>query len=620
MAQGAGRGPKRGIQVRTVRRAVRPDPITNGGSGSARPGTSHLTVNKKRKRPSVRYREKTMGGASRPGENFFADAKMAEQFEQRVLEIYAPTSTSNKSVRELPLRLQALRDGTLFKLPSLCDMCMNVVSNHFSSRVLPFLQRDQIQSQSGGSHLTEPSRKKQKRKVGIFGIAIEDDDDNDHDFLPDIPLEEQATKHRKRKTRKEIPSRNELEVLEYIHEVNSSYLTILPIRAKQALQELLEKKSPQHLNWYVLTKYFLTNTAVAASKSFRALCTVEGVGERGLTILLRSITFASNQGSSGPSLGPAAILEKLHLQAFTRLTTRQILPLLERTNRLQVVNLRGCISIDAAAIKQLVQSSGKTLRIINLNWTGVRVEGIEQVIRECPNLEVLKMAFVQNVNDSTVTAMMERISRSAIEQGFLPLNRLKKLKLRGTQVSNLALASILKHCGSRLESLDISHTRVGGDGCIQILAVLLGLTINESITAAKGTNTLLRKLNISGLSIPEEEMKLLPIVNLEAMRILDCNQMKTIEQQSGHHDLGVGIKPNLVHHLLKQICQLWSTKSDQVLNGQGYHFERLSLSNKLVGGYLQIHDLLHRHSCETHATISSFAVKVSQCIEYRFLR
>jgi hypothetical protein len=91
------------------------------------------------------------------------------------------------------------------------------------------------------------------------------------------------------------------------------------------------------------------------------------------------------------------MLVKLHLQAFTRLTSQQLLPLFNLSANLQEICLRGCISVDAAAMRQLVKSSGKTLRVVNLNWAGVRVEGVEEIVRECPNLEVLKVAHVQNM-------------------------------------------------------------------------------------------------------------------------------------------------------------------------------------------------------------------------------
>lgn len=76
----AGRG---GIQVRTIRRpdhASRTSGRTASGSGSSSTGRPRA------KKASVRYREKAVG-AAKPGENFFPDAKMAQEFEQRVLEM-----------------------------------------------------------------------------------------------------------------------------------------------------------------------------------------------------------------------------------------------------------------------------------------------------------------------------------------------------------------------------------------------------------------------------------------------------------------------------------------------------------------------------------------------------
>jgi hypothetical protein len=78
-----GRVGKRGIQIKTIRRT---GGVSSPANGAASGSGSSSTGRVRPKKASVRYREKTMG-AAKPGENFFPDAKMAQEFEQRVLEM-----------------------------------------------------------------------------------------------------------------------------------------------------------------------------------------------------------------------------------------------------------------------------------------------------------------------------------------------------------------------------------------------------------------------------------------------------------------------------------------------------------------------------------------------------
>jgi hypothetical protein len=60
-------------------------PSSSRRSLDARP-SSKKRAEKRRSRPSVRYREQAVG-AARPGENFFKDPLVAGQLEERVLEM-----------------------------------------------------------------------------------------------------------------------------------------------------------------------------------------------------------------------------------------------------------------------------------------------------------------------------------------------------------------------------------------------------------------------------------------------------------------------------------------------------------------------------------------------------
>jgi hypothetical protein len=85
----------KGIEVKTVTRHARQhqgaDANADAGPSSSRRSldtrpSSKKRAEKRRSRPSVRYREQAVG-AARPGENFFKDPLVAGQLEERVLEM-----------------------------------------------------------------------------------------------------------------------------------------------------------------------------------------------------------------------------------------------------------------------------------------------------------------------------------------------------------------------------------------------------------------------------------------------------------------------------------------------------------------------------------------------------
>lgn len=267
-------------------------------------------------------------------------------------------------------------------------MCLNVAANHFGSRVLPLLSEEEI--------VEVPKREKlpvhpSTMRRGILGIRVGDEED-DEDFIPEVG-EIFADRHRTKRKRREsrFAGKSGRDTLTSIHEANASLLAILPAKARLALQQRLEETNQNCLTFHTLGRYFLNPSAVTSTKSCRILAYTGSVGNAGVSALLRGLH------AKGPTGPPAEQLELLHLQAHTRLSNQQLLPLFEMSASLTHVNLRGCISVTSTAIRALVRSAGRTLESVNLNWTGVGLEGIEEIIRECPNLQVLKAAHVQNL-------------------------------------------------------------------------------------------------------------------------------------------------------------------------------------------------------------------------------
>jgi hypothetical protein len=200
--------------------------------------------------------------------------------------------------------------------------------------------------------------------------------------------------------------------------------------------------------------------------------------------------------------------------------------------------------------------------------------------------------------------MMERVSRATIEKGMIPLNKLEKLKLHGTEIGNVALGSILKHCGSKLKTLDIGNTHVGGLGCIQILLVMLGFRVVESLDY-KGVNQSLRKLNLSGLSLPQREIGLLSLhlLKFQYLENLNFSSIRSSIQGGGYHELGSGVKSEELTYLMSAIsssashstredvgstqCNHKDNKHTDEHKGVGcnYSFKSVSLANKVIGRF-----------------------------------
>lgn len=172
--------------------------------------------------------------------------------------------------------------------------------------------------------------------------------------------------------------------------------------------------------------------------------------------------------------------------------------------------------------------------------------------------------------------MMDRITRETIDSGVIPLCKLKKLKITGTHIGIIGLGSLLKHCGKTLESLDISYTRVGGEGALLILLMLLGLS---SSTDPATVNTSLVKLNLSGLSLPEVDLNSMPLESMMALQVFDFRDMRTLPQDSGSHDLASGLKSNLLTYMMMSL----GARSHALHDARsGFSFERISISNKLI--------------------------------------
>jgi hypothetical protein len=321
----------------------------------------------------------------------------------------------------------------------------------------------------------------------------------------------------------------------FLQALSSHNLVLLAPQLTLQLQQMLERKSPQSLSFDVLSRYFLSPAKVSYSRTFRALAIVGGVPVDEAVRMLKAlfVSPASTPYAAPTIVRPnaATTLRSLHLQAFTRLTSRHLEPLFNETVSLEEVCLRGCVNVTSEAIGRLVNTCGQTLRSVNLNWTSVGLAGVEHLARGAPHLVTLKIAHVQGLSDANISAMMSRATQQTLMQGTVPLSKLRKVKLNGTHIGITGVASLLKHCGPRLESLDVGNTRVGGSGCIDLL--FMALAYDEggpkgSYSTGSNRNVLL-KINLSSLEIPETDLArfLVAVAKFHALRSINLNYVQS---------------------------------------------------------------------------------------------
>lgn len=562
------RGRGGGVQVRTVIRNT-PSSPSRSGRGKDQGSSSR---SRSRSQPSARYRQALKKPSSSHGGDFVKDDEIARQFANRVVEIYAPsTNNGTESVRRLPLNIQARRDGSSFKLPNLADMCLNVIAESFESQILPvrFILKDSINGENAMKEIRSTSSSK-----GLLGIEVGGyNEEKDQDFVPDSDEEsrrpiKKAKIQPKRIARKSDTqaSKQKAEFNEARKERDMELLRLLPAPFAIALQEQLERKAPQLLNYNVMTHLFLSRAKVSRSKLFRVLAIVNGINERDMIKVWQQLIYENpllptNTIKRAIPDNAASTLRTLHLQAFTQLKSNQIIDLFKHTRNLENVCLRGCVNIYPEAVAKLVETCGHTLRTVNFNWTSIGLAGVEHLIRDAPNLQVLKIAHVKGLSDSSIKAMMTRIVTNA--KGSVPLGKLERLKLHGTEIGIQGLGALLQHCGKRIKSLDIGNTRVNGTGSMEPLLMLLGYEERERQDSDSIANYFspgnmtLEKINLSYLNIPVTSAlhfvhaiarcKRLRKINLDNLSVLPSTRMYPELIEALFHSIALRALERRVH-------------------------------------------------------------------------
>ncbi|SPO41708.1 uncharacterized protein PSFLO_07190 [Pseudozyma flocculosa] len=312
--------------------------------------------------------------------------------------------------------------------------------------------------------------------------------------------------------------------LEQLTRRNAALLKMLPSQSSFALFQAMCLHCPEMLSRAVVSTYFLPtapSSPSSASSTLRAprthvlmpaslpLFASGGASDAPMLLSTMASALSSHAARSltnAAVFGQAAFsLTSLQLHGLTGLKDPSLVRLftahLDATDktraggsatttaaisdagsrgplRLEVVSLKGCVRIGDAAVAALCGGSGSTLKYLNLDCTDITAKSLEAILVGAPQIETLKLGDVDGLTDDTVPPAVERASETALacRSPFVPLSRLTNLRLRRTQVGDLALGSLLKHCARTLQRLDVSYSLIGSaDGELDVLAFALGL-------------------------------------------------------------------------------------------------------------------------------------------------
>ncbi|PWN43736.1 hypothetical protein IE81DRAFT_67336 [Ceraceosorus guamensis] len=257
-----------------------------------------------------------------------------------------------------------------------------------------------------------------------------------------------------------------------VHRANHELLLTIPSELSSSLLKAVAKHRPEFLTTHVLCTYFARCDRLLLSSS--------------IPQLLSKAPLARFLGTVGEK---ADALRIISLRGLTNLSDEAAQKLFTFATRLEEVDLSGCARISAKTLEVLV-SHNPRLHTVNISYTDAGPAGLEEALL-ARRLRVLKAADVLGLTGKAVTAAVNcAMARAAeVEPPFVPLLELRKLKVKNTIIDEVGLGALIKLCGARLESLDISYTA---------LRTLMSL---ETGPVSSGSPSKLQKLVLNGLNL-----------------------------------------------------------------------------------------------------------------------
>ncbi|KIJ68247.1 hypothetical protein HYDPIDRAFT_124518 [Hydnomerulius pinastri MD-312] len=209
------------------------------------------------------------------------------------------------------------------------------------------------------------------------------------------------------------------------------WLKRLPDALVPKLFSMLRSASPTILTHGFIALYFLRGPSLTLSSD------LPGVQRQ--TIL--SITKNST-------------LRELHLSGFDKFADTVFASLLPSLPELRVVVLRGCSKVGARTAEAMADSC-RSLTTVNLNYTAVPPVSLVKLLTSCSDLEVLKVAGIQNWANASFAKLLAGLAN---EQDFV-LRNMKNVKLRQLGLSEASVYPFISRCPN-LKRLDVSFTHV----------------------------------------------------------------------------------------------------------------------------------------------------------------
>ncbi|KAF9565136.1 hypothetical protein EC968_004227 [Mortierella alpina] len=225
-------------------------------------------------------------------------------------------------------------------------------------------------------------------------------------------------------------------------------------------------------------------------------------------------------------LGPQ--LERINLNQMDGLSDKVVAQLVGSCPNLSRLFLKGCTKVGDLTLASLPQ---ETLQELNISFVAApTTKAIKQMLLQCRELKVLKMAGLVNIKDALFVELEKELAAerdihpdgdgdgegdgdpdggrlgtttTALPQ---PLHQLENLKISTTKLGDRGLRVLMGLCGRSIRRLDISSTNITRMSILAQLCVWEdedegGLGQLRATSAPPPTRTRLEKLNITRLKI-----------------------------------------------------------------------------------------------------------------------
>ncbi|KAF9280682.1 hypothetical protein BGZ68_007081 [Mortierella alpina] len=342
----------------------------------------------------------------------------------------------------------------------------------------------------------------------------------------------------------------------------------MPYYLSARLFKLLKHARPELLATKIWTSlFFPASTAVDDMGTGRYITDLDLEG-----LIASQVTDTVIRGYILHTLDLGPQLERINLNQMEGLSDKVVAQLVGSCPNLTRLSLKGCTKVGDLTLASLPQ---ETLQELSISFVAApTTKGIKQMLMQCRELRVLKMAGLVNIKDALfielekeLVAEMDthendigggdgkgvRTTTTVLPQ---PLYRLENLKISTTKLGDRGLKVLMGLCGRSIRRLDISSTNITRMSTLAQLCVWEeedeGGQGHLPATRAPPTRTRLEKLNITRLKIAS------PTDLLSLFKRMPPHSLHTLLM--GYLTCGqVPIRDDLIH----QLCPYLETEPRQ---------------------------------------------------------